>query len=209
VASFKDFSQLDNNQPTMPSSLSEFEDNLLLLSTLSVQCIVVLAAYALVDYDFFLSIAELRRRKRRIPRCALTNPHYSSFQVLLASRNDQAYITVTGLDVATFHHLLVRFERLYKCYSPYTVDGKIVPLRHQQGTRGGRPRSLDAAGCLGLVLCYSRTRGSLFAMQLMFGVTHSVLLVFLKFGMRLLYKVLKEDEGAQVCIPTPEKIREC
>jgi len=209
VASFKDFSQLDNNQPTMPSSLSGFDDNLLLLTTLSLQCIAVLAVYALVDYDFFLSIAELRRRKRRIPRCALTNPHYSSFQVLLASRNDQAYITVTGLDVATFHHLLVRFERLCKPYSPYTVDGKIVPLCHQQGTRGGRPRSLDAAGRLGLVLCYSRTRGSLFAMQLMFGVTHSVLLVFLKFGMRLLYKVLKEDEGAQVCIPTPEKIREC
>jgi hypothetical protein len=39
----------------------------------------------------------------------------------------------------------------------------------------------------------------------MYGVRHSVLLVFLKFGMRLLYKVLKEDEGAQVCIPTPEK----
>jgi hypothetical protein len=147
MASFKDFSQLDNNQPTMPSSLSEFEDNLLLLSTLSVQCIVVLAAYALVDYDFFLSIAELRRRKRRIPRCALMNPHYSSFQVLLASCNDQAYITVTGLDVATFHHFLVRFERLYKRYSPYIVDGKIDPLHHQQGTRGGRPRSLDAAGC--------------------------------------------------------------
>jgi hypothetical protein len=42
----------------------------------------------------------------------------------------------------------------------------------------------------------------------MYGVTHSVLLVFLKFGIRLLYKVLKEDDGAQVCIPSPEKIQE-
>jgi len=188
-------------------SYSWLED-LLLLGVFSQELIVMLAAYALVDFTFFLSIEEIRRRKRRIPRCALTSPHYSSFTTLLASRNDQAYITVTGLDVATFSNLLVRFEQLYKRYSPYTVNGKIVPLRHEQGTRGGRPRSLDAAGCLGLVLCYSRTRGSLFAMQLMFGVSHSVLLVFLKFGIRLLYKVLKEDEAAQVCIPSPEKIQE-
>jgi len=183
----------------------DFDDELLLLGTVSLQCIVILAAYALVDFDFFLTVDEVRRRRRRIPRCALTSPHYSSFQTLLASRNEQAYITVTGLDVATFSDLLVRFESLYKRYSPYTVNGKIGSLRHEQGTRGGRPRSLDAAGCLGLVLCYSRTRGSLFSLQLMYGVTHSVLLVFLKFGIRLLYKVLKEDEGAQVRIPSPEK----
>jgi len=198
-----------DNQPTMPSRSSlDFVDELLLLGTVSLQCIVILAAYALVDFDFFLTVDEVRRRRRRIPRCALTSPRYSSFQTLLASRNEQAYITVTGLDVATFSDLLVRFEPLYKRYSPYTVNGKIVPLRHEQGTRGGRPRSLDAAGCLGLVLCYSRTRGSLFSLQLMYGVTHSVLLVFLKFGIRLLYKVLKEDEGAQVRIPSPEKIQE-
>jgi hypothetical protein len=192
----------------MSYSWLDMEEDLLLLGMFSQELIVMLAAYALVDFTFFLSIEEIRRRKRPIPRCALTSPYFSSFQMLLASRNDQAYITVTGLDVATFHELLVRFEPLYKRYSPYTTNGKIVPLRHEQGTRGGRPRSLDGACCLGLVLCYTRTHGSLFALQLMYGVTHSVLIVFLKFGMRLLYKVLKEDETAQVHIPSPEKISE-
>jgi hypothetical protein len=156
----------------MTYSWLDLKEDMMLLSMLSQQLIMLLAGYSVVDFPSLLSIAEYRRRKRRIPRCALTSPHYSSFTTLLASRNEQAYITVTGLDVATFSNLLVRFEQLYKRYSPYTVNGKIVPLRHEQGTRGGRPRSLDAAGCLGLVLCYSRTHGSLFAMQLMYGVTH-------------------------------------
>ena len=156
----------------MTYSWLDLEEDMMLLSMLSQQLIVLLTGYSVVDFPSLLSIAEVRRRKRRIPRCALTSPHYSSFQTLLASRNEQAYITVAGLDVAIFSNLLVTFEPLYKRYSPYTVNGKIVPLRHEQGTRGGRPRSLDAAGCLGLVLCYSRTHGSLFAMQLMYGVTH-------------------------------------
>jgi len=42
----------------------------------------------------------------------------------------------------------------------------------------------------------------------MYGATHSVLVVFLKYSMRLLYKVLMQEDGAKVCIPSPEKIQE-
>jgi hypothetical protein len=153
---------------------------MLLLATLSQQFVVMLAAYALMDFTFFLSIDEVRKRRRRIPRCALSNPRYS----------------------------LVRFEVLYNRYSPYVVDGKVVPLRHERGTKGGRPRTFDAASCLALILCYTRTRGSLFGLQLMYGATHSVLVVFLKYSMRLLYKVLMEDDAAKVCIPSCERIQE-
>jgi len=128
--------------------------------------------------------------------------------VLLASRNEQAYISFTGLDVAAFQYLLVRFEVLCSRYSPYVVDGKIVPLRHERGTKGGRPRTFDAASCVALILCYTRSRGSVIGLQVMYGASHSVLLVFLKYSMRLLYKILLEEDAAKVCIPSADKIRE-
>jgi hypothetical protein len=80
-----------------------------------------------------------------------------------------------------------------------------VDVRHQGGSRG-QPRSLDAAGCLGLVLGYTRTKGGLFGLHMSFGVSYSVLAVFLKYSIRLLYKVLLEEEGAKVQVPTADKI---
>jgi hypothetical protein len=75
---------------------------------------------------------------------------------------------------------------------------------HPDGTRGGCPRSLDAAACLGLVLGYTHTNGSLFSPQ----TTHSVLASFLRYSIKLLYKVLKEEPSARVVIPSEEEIRE-
>jgi hypothetical protein len=72
----------------------------------------------------------------------------------------------------------------------------------------GRPHSLGLADCLGLVLGYTRTKGSLFALQMVFGATHSVLCLFLKYYMRLLFRVLKEEEDARVALPSPEEILE-
>ena len=57
------------------------------------------------------------------------------------------------------------------------------------------------AGCLGLVLGYT-------GLQMIFGVSYSVLAVFLKYSIRLLYKVLLEEEGAKVQLPTADKISE-
>jgi hypothetical protein len=85
---------------------------------------------------------------------------------------------------------------LYNRYLPYVVVGKLVDVRHQGGSCG-QPRSLDAAGCLGLVLGYTRTKGGLFGLQMIFGASYSVLEVFLKYSMTLLYKVLLEEEGAK------------
>jgi hypothetical protein len=64
------------------------------------------------------------------------------------------------------------------------------------------------AGYLGLVLGYTRRKGGLFGLQMIFGVSHSVLAVFLKYSMRLLYKVLLEEEGAKVQLPAADKIAE-
>jgi hypothetical protein len=118
--------------------------------------------FSKVKLKHFLSSAELQKRDHRIRRCALVHAHESPFLKLYHSKNDQSFITFTGLDYATFEYLLSKFRPLYQCYSPYSVTGKIVAVRNQAGS--GRPRSLDAPSCLGLVLGYTRTKGSLFSL---------------------------------------------
>jgi len=86
------------------------------------------------------------------------------------------------------------------------MTGKIVAVRNQAGP--GQPRLLDAPSCLGLVLGYTRTKGSLFSLQMIFGVTHSVLALFLRYSIKLLYKVLKEEPTARIEIPSVEEIME-
>jgi hypothetical protein len=48
-----------------------------------------------------------------------------------------------------------------------------------------------------LVLGFTRTRGGLFLLQMVFGVSHPFLILFLKYSMRLLFKVLMEEDAAR------------
>ncbi len=115
----------------------------------------------------FLSSAELRRQDRRIGRCALVDSNQSPFQNMYLFLNYQSFITFTGLDYATFEYLLSKFQPLYQRYSPYSVNRKIVQVIQRDGMPAWK-RSLDAPSCLGLVLGYKRTKGSLFFLQMIF-----------------------------------------
>ncbi len=68
----------------------------------------------------FLSIAEIRRQDRRIPRCARLAPGASPFVKLYKSRNEQSLITFMGLDYPSFTYLLNKFEPLFYRYSQET-----------------------------------------------------------------------------------------
>jgi hypothetical protein len=43
---------------------------------------------------------------------------------------------------------------------------------------------------------------------MVFGASHSVLGLFLKFSMRLLFKVLRQEDAAKVSIPSAEESRD-
>jgi hypothetical protein len=173
------------------------DDFVPLFLLLSCQHPSILALLLEAKLKHFLSLEELRKRDRRIPHCALVDARQSSFLRLYHSRNDQSFITFTGRNCLTFEYLLDKFRPLYHRYSPYSVIGKIVRLRNPNALKG-RPRVLGPAACFGLVLGYTWTRGSLFAMQMIFGASHSVLCLFLRFSMRLLFKVLKEEPLARL-----------
>ena len=104
-----------------------------------------------------LTEAEKRRRQRRIPRCALLLPSASAWRRAYNTGSDQAMITLTGLDHATFSFVLHDFEYYFENFSPYSKDGLITPVQ-KVGHRKGQPRLVSASDALGLVLVWLRTR---------------------------------------------------
>ena len=86
-----------------------------------------------------LSQCERIRRYRRIPRCALLSPNESPWRRVYESRNDQALITMTGLDFDTFRDILQEFKVCYNKFSPFSKDGLIFELLGGETARTGRP----------------------------------------------------------------------
>jgi len=109
------------------------------------------------------------RRQRRIPRSALLSPGDSPWKKVYTSRNDQALITLTGLDFASFEMVECHFSHYFNRYTPFTNDGKIALKLNNKG----RKRFITAADGLGLVLAWTRTRGSVMVLELIFGLTQT------------------------------------
>ena len=154
--------------------------------------------------DFFksLSIEERRRRFRKVPRSALIPLAHSPWRRLLASRNDQAYITMMGFDCESFDRILDKFGPMFSGHTPFDESGMIVEFNYTRG----RKRKVQPADCLGLVLVWTRTRGSLNVLQLVFGLTYSNLSVYLRFGIRLMVETFKNDPLARIAIPSIDEI---
>ncbi len=72
--------------------------------------------------------------------------------------------------------------------------------------RTGRKRKVQPADCLGLVLVWTCTRGSLNVLQLVFGLNYTNLSVYLRFGIRLIVDTFWDDPLARVSIPSVEEI---
>ena len=142
-------------------------------------------------------------RQRRIPRISLQDAHKSSWRRLYYSENDQALITLTGLDHATFHQLLQLFHPIFDNYTPFG-NGDHIEKRSPRG----RKRTVMALDILGLVLAWTRTRGSLLSLQLHFGLSMTNLTTYLRFGRRIVVEVLKNNPLATIAIPSPAKITE-
>lgn len=66
---------------------------------------------------------------------------------------------------------------------------------------------MNATQCMGLVLASNRTRGSNMQICLLFGTTASVASLFLRFGRRLLLKVLSKDHRAVLKMPTIAEVQ--
>jgi hypothetical protein len=119
---------------------------------------------------------------------------------MLKSRNNQAYITMMGFDCKMFGKILDKFGPIFSSRTPFDESGFIVPFKYISG----RKRTVQPEDCLGLVLVWTRTRGSLNVLQLVFGLTYTNLSVYLRFKIRLIVETFHDDPLAQVSFPLPE-----
>ena len=144
--------------------------------------------------------------KWKIPRVSLQNPCDSAWRTVLLSQNDQSLITLTGLDFQTFGWLAGKFGLLFDTHSPFVdPNGNVVPLR--PNIVSGRPRMITAKDCLGLCLAWTRTRGSSMVLQIIFGMTGTSVSMYLRFGRRILVRVLQNEADCAIRIPDVTKIR--
>jgi hypothetical protein len=90
--------QKSASQPAtmLPMGARDNDDIIFLL--LKMQFPFIASLLYMADIKLFLSIEEINLRRKHIPRIALLQPHVASFQALYHSRNNQAYVTFTGLD---------------------------------------------------------------------------------------------------------------
>jgi DDE superfamily endonuclease len=160
-----------------------------------------------------LSIDGMWRRDGRIPREALVDPQSSAWQKLYSSKNDQALITATGFDHASFGMLLSLFEPYFYNFTPWVGNRDGTSMRRVKNKRNprgtlGRPRKVDAKSCLGLALAWYRFRGAEYILQGWFGLTGTPVNVWLKFSRRVLLYVLWKNKLARVKMPSDTMIEE-
>ena len=67
---------------------------------------------------------------------------------------------------------------------------------------------ISSIDCLALSLSWTRTRGDMFVLQIIFGHSFSSVSAYIRFGRRILVEVLGRNEEAQVKIPSVDKINE-
>ena len=120
-----------------------------------------------------------------------------------APRHKKSCTEFLGFDGVSFKSLLQKFAPLFDDYTPFNTSHILLK---QDPSKGGRPRKVCPEDCLGLVLVWMRTRRSLMALQLIFGLTCSNLCMYLRFGRRVIVEALKSDSLAKIAIPSNEDI---
>ena len=122
----------------------------------------------------------------------------SAWAYLFSARNDRAFVTTMGVDVRTFEIILQLF----------TIEWETTTIDQADMNANGEPqvarRSLDAAGCLGLVLHWLSSTMLAISLQMLFAITPTVCSRYLKVGLQHLIKVLRQIKHARILWPTTE-----
>jgi hypothetical protein len=80
-----------------------------------------------------MSLQSIRNRSGKIRRRSLLSPRSSAFMQLYNGGQDDALITMTGLNYSTFHELLAIFSPIFHEYTPHVNSGcniSHLPYRH-------------------------------------------------------------------------------
>ena len=157
--------------------------------------------------EFFkrLTLLERRIRYKKIPRSCLHSIQESAWRKLYSGKRDSALITLTGLSHSAFQALNTKFKKYFENLSPFSGDGSIRNVMNI--SKKGRPRNIKSEDCLALNLAWTRTRGGIFVLSLIFGMTTTAVSIYLKFWRRILIEILCHEKKAKVKIPSDDEIR--
>jgi hypothetical protein len=118
-------SDLDTGSNTLLSSFWEEED--------SMRTFFFALSNDKNRFHSVLSRQATRNRSGKIRRRSLMLSSQSAFMQLLNGRQDDALITMTGFDHATFNELLQHFSPLFHQYTPHVASGcsiQSLPIRN-------------------------------------------------------------------------------
>jgi hypothetical protein len=133
------------------------------------------------NYRSALSLQNRRNRSGKIWRRSLLQPTCSAFMHLYNGQQDDALITTTGFNYATFNQLLDLFAPVFLRYTLHVLSGSNIMQLPNHLRRRGRCRTISPIIALALVLVWTRTRGSYTTLQLIFGMTASSISRWLRF----------------------------
>lgn len=127
----------------------------------------------------------------------MPNPRFDTpWHQLRQSRNDRAYITTMGVDVATFDKLLLSgFAQAW--------DTTAIPRSDTdpQGNARIGARSLDAPGALGLLLHYLNSTMSATSLQQIFALIPSTISRYVAFSQSILLALLRASPDGAISWP--------
>ena len=181
------------------SSPDDYGDDLIITLATTLLAACDLAINKTASFHEILTVDEIRRRSGKIRHHALQHLLSSPFWDLFNSKHDDALITLCGFDHASF-------ELLYQLFKPYfdftPCRKKTEFIAKNSITKSSRSRLLCSISCLALGLAWTRTRGSYMILQIIFGLTHGSLNIWLRLSRRMIVKVLQTNEDAIVRLPT-------
>jgi len=154
-----------------------------------------------------MSLQSIRNRSGKIRRRSLLSPRSSAFMQLYNGGQDDALITMTGLNYSTFHELLAIFSPIFHEYTPHVNSGCNISHLPYRRFRRGRRRTIDAIIALSLVLVWTRTRGTYASLQVIFGMTASNISKWLRFSKHILLLALMGVEEAKIQMPSLQQVR--
>jgi hypothetical protein len=216
----RQFEYSDSLAPTLPQMSSDGEEeeleNLLLVSYVNSLAdsdedeeVTLTQVAAAIILGGAIEARERRQAARR--RLYLTRPELlrnprqdTPWQTLYASRNDRAFITTMGLDVATFHHILdhAGFARRW--------DTRPIPrpdVQSHGNPRLGR-RSVDASAALGLALHWLNSTMREVSLQQIFALVPSTVNRYNHAAIDNLLNTLRSMPEAEISWPVGERFEE-
>ena len=142
-------------------------------------------------------------RQRKIKLSSLPPQSLSPWKVEFQSNDDSTLITITGMTFKCFGYLHSKFKDIYQQYTFYSKD-KVI--RKKLNTHGGK-RIMDSQTCLGLYLVWLRTTSQTYILQMIFGLSSTIVSDYLNFSRCWIINCLKNDLYSNISIPDDNEIK--